>query len=392
MTNKCKECGGTLVFDPDIQMMVCEHCCAMVPVEETTKEHNTIFGGTLNENVEETETEFMDFKVYDCKNCGATLAITDAEISTYCAYCGQPTIVFSRIEKRKRPKSIIPFKITKNEAISRIRETIFKSDFVEDQIKYFKPEFLRGIYVPYGLFCYEFTDSALMRGSTTDPQGKTTGSAYFFRKAMARIGHIPVDASYQLNNDSADRLEPYYGKDLVEFDEGYLSGYYADLKDEDFSLLRSKANGRAMKMFEEKICAIPFTKDVSIIRNKPEYKIIKEDYALLPVYFCVFDNEGTNYTIMVNGQTGKVVGAVPTTLKAFIKWYFIILVFALIAAFGLTIYACLRGLSYAPIVVGVLSVPTCIFLGIENLKKYKKSLNLTTAKSIQSFASKRTEV
>ena len=124
MQNKCPSCGGTLVFDADIQMMVCELCTSMFPVQEENTKTPTAFEGdqlspdyatpeaTLKNSYQE---ELMDVHIYECKNCGAQLAINDVEAATYCAYCGQPTIVFSRIEKRKRPQYIIPFKISKNE-------------------------------------------------------------------------------------------------------------------------------------------------------------------------------------------------------------------------------------------------------------------------------------
>lgn len=391
MTNKCKECGGTLVFDPDIQMLVCEHCTAMVPIEETTKEH--AYDDSVPEQFGATLDELMDVKVYDCKNCGAELMLNDVEAATYCAYCGQPTVVFSRIEKRKRPKYIIPFQITKNQAISNIREKIFKSEYTEDQIKYFKPELLRGIYVPYGLFCYECNDTALLHGTPVDTNGEARPAQYYFRKVTSRIGHVPVDASYHLANDSADRLEPFFGKDLVEFDEGYLSGYYADLRDEDFSLLRSKATARAMDMFLGRLRSIPFVEQVTITKNNPTCTCIREDYALLPVYFMIFEDEGERYTILVNGQTGKVVGAVPTSFRTFLKWFLVCAFFLSLIATGLSVFATFS-LYYTilPPIISMIASPIFIYRGIRNIKRYNQSMKLTTAQSMQAFASERQDI
>lgn len=143
---------------------------------------------------------------------------------------------------------------------------------------------LRGIYVPYGLFCYEVTDNVLLKGTPDSAINSKTPEfpRHYFRKAFARIGHIPVDASYQLANESADRLETFFNKDLVEFDEGYLSGYYADLKDEDFTLLRSKAKARALEMFDGRLRSIPFVLDIKTVISNPKIKCVREDYALLP--------------------------------------------------------------------------------------------------------------
>lgn len=399
MNNKCPACGGSLVFDADIQMMVCDLCSSMFPIEEIAPSKTVFEGDSLSKDYDTQEKsiqnsfqqELMDIHVYECKNCGAELSINDVEASTYCAYCGQPTIVFSRIEKRKRPQYIIPFKISKNEAISRIREKLLKSDYASDEIKHFKPELLRGIYIPYGMFCYEIKDRQIFRAQKTDLTEKKTNSLfhYYFREVIARVGHIPVDASYQLANDSADRLEPFFGADLVDFDPGYLSGYYADLRDEEFTMLKSKADGRAMEMFREKMLALPYFLNIQPVKSNPQMTCVKEAYALLPVWFLVFEDDGDKYTIMVNGQTGKVVGAVPTNLKTFLKWFAITFFFVALFAFPASLFSIATG--YAVYVAGIILIgsPIMLYKGIKNMKGLNKSLKLTTARSIRHFASER---
>lgn len=407
MDNKCLSCGGTLVFDADLQMMVCEHCLEMFPVPDSQTEKQTVFQEeTLAQSISATETDYlqhsytqelMDVQVYDCKNCGAQLAISDVEVATYCAYCGQPTIVFRRMEKRKRPQYIIPFKIDKNQAISNIREKLLKSDYVSDEIKHFKPELLRGIYVPYGMFCYEIRDKQILHAKKVNMMSHNNDTKdipfrYYFREATAHIGHIPVDASYQLSNESADRLEPYFGRDLVPFDPAYLSGYYADLRDEDFTLLKSRADGRAMEMFQEKMLALPYLTSSKTVKSDPHMTCIKEEYALLPVWFLVFEDDGEKYTIMVNGQTGKVVGAVPTSLRTFLKWLLITFFFIALFAIPAALIGSFTG--YFPYVAGVilLGTPALIVRGVQNMKRLNRSLQLTTAKSIRSFATERQDI
>lgn len=403
MNNKCPSCGGTLVFDADIQMMVCELCTSMFPIQEDTAKTPTAFEGDQLSSAYSTDTqsiqnsyqeELMDIQVYECKNCGAELAINDVEAATYCAYCGQPTIVFSRIEKRKRPQYIIPFKISKNDAITRIREKLLKSDYVSDEIKHFKPELLRGIYIPYGMFCYEIKDKQILYAQKTDLNYEKTDAPfrYYFREAVARIGHIPVDASFQLSNQSADRLEPFFGHDLVNFDPGYLSGYYADLRDEEFTMLKSKADRRAIDMFKEKMLSLPYLLNSKTVKSNPQVTCVKEAYVLLPVWFLVFEDDGDKYTIMVNGQTGKVVGAVPTSLRTFLKWFVITFFFILLFAVPISIALVVSGNIAYLIGALVVIMPCMLIKGIKNMHRLQKSLHLTTAKSIRNFATERQDI
>ena len=72
-----------------------------------------------------------------------------------------------------------------------------------------------------------------------------------------------MDASFRFPNKSADRLEPFSDKDLTEFDSRFLSGYYADLRDEDFLQLKSRADMRAKKIYNCRYAAgIPQKNDI----------------------------------------------------------------------------------------------------------------------------------
>lgn len=398
MTNKCKECGGTLVFDADIQMMVCEHCSAMVPLDASVEAY-TIADEQSKDASQEFDDSFafdelMDVKVYECKNCAAQLSINDVEAATYCAYCGQPTVVFSRIEKRKRPQYIIPFKISKLQAIAEIQKKVIKSDYIDDEVKHFKVDLVRGIYIPYGMFCYECHDNALLRGYPVETKSSKKEQSYrtkeyYFRKAKARIGHIPVDASYKFNNESSERLEPFFGKDLVPFEEGYLSGYYADLCDEDFALMRSQANGRATRMFRDKIMALPFVENVEMIKSDPKIKLVKQEYALLPVWFLVLETNGVKNTIMVNGQTGKVVGAVPFSRKKVTKWFLITAAFCSLISVPVSVAFSFSG--YAPFIFAAafIGTPLLIYNGIKNINNYRTSMQLSGATDIRTFVKER---
>lgn len=49
--------------------------------------------------------------------------------------------------------------------------------------------------------------------------------------------------------------------------------------------------------------------------SRHECEIENIELVLMPAWFVVFHHEEESYTIMVNGQTGKVVGAVPMNTK-----------------------------------------------------------------------------
>ena len=93
----------------------------------------------------------MDCYVYSCSSCGGEIIINGKEASTQCIYCGNPSVIFSRIARRKKPTYILPFKTTREYALDNIRSELKKGLFVPKQLKNFKADDVRGIYIPYWL-------------------------------------------------------------------------------------------------------------------------------------------------------------------------------------------------------------------------------------------------
>lgn len=126
MITQCKNCAGQLVFDPAKQMLVCDHCGSeFKPEEFDVSEKIPLWeqkAESMNDVYGTDSKEFMDCYVYTCHTCGGEVIINGSEASTKCIYCGSSTVVFNRISKHKRPKYIIPFKISKEDAVESIRQ------------------------------------------------------------------------------------------------------------------------------------------------------------------------------------------------------------------------------------------------------------------------------
>lgn len=391
MTAKCAYCGGALKFDADIQMLVCKHCSGMFPVEKTEAEKMLSappedMAGAADFR-DSTAIDKMECRVYHCTSCGAELLINDVEAATYCAYCGQPAIVFDRIAMRRRPKYIIPFSVTKNAALVNIREKFLKGGFIPKEVKYFNPDLLRGIYVPYMLYDVRCRAKQLLRSSV--PASNPAGSAtkYYYRDAGAFFSEIPADASSQISNEFSERLEPYYKNAMVEFKVEYLSGFYADLEDKDFPYLSRIIKKRTADMLNEQILKTVPGNEKALLNSKFSYEFEKESYALFPVWFMQFHKDEKTYTIMVNGQTGKVVGAVPTDRRK------VLLCFSLLAL-------CFSSLGFSfflmfwltepsiPIILS-LCIPVLIIGGFRKLRGLNTSRRFTTGRRIKKFVMER---
>lgn len=336
MIYKCPNCNGALEYDPASDKMHCAHC------------GNDYFMWELDEN--EVEPEFMECKVYTCTSCGAELSVSDTEVSTYCAYCGQPTIVYNRVDKTQKPKYIIPFKITKEEAENAIRDKFDKGLFVPSKIKNFESERVIGIYLPYFLYDVYYVDKLSV----------IVNKYNHFIEADCDFMQVCHECSTTVSDELAQDLEPYDLTKLEDFNPIYLSGFYADKSDVLPEMLSNNIFYKCRKMFENEIKNRFHDKEANLYGSNPKYEIKGVEYAFLPVWFMTFQYKNKPYTMMVNGQTGKVVGTIPERKgKAFGLYIFMtiaIIILSIALGMGGYLFAFYAGDNFAFDMAGFLLV------------------------------------
>ena len=402
----CGNCGGQLVFDPTKQKLVCEHCGGEFSPEDrdlaSKESYSDQKAESMNEIYGTHSEEYMDCYVYTCNSCGGEIIINGSEASTKCIYCGNSAVVFSRISKQKSPKYILPFKITKEEAVDSVRKSFKKGVFIPGAVKNFKPENVRGIYIPYWIVTCEHKGNVIVSGKSLT--AKKAQSSYYGRTGVMKLSGVPLDASKLLTDESSERLEPYDLKELVPFDEAYLLGFYSNVSDITYGDLRSAAEKRARDYFNE--AAI---ESVLTARSK---KIFKEDhvtsidystmtYAMLPAWFITYDYNGRHNTILVNGQTGKIVCGVPWqkglyfTLLAISGVILSAASFAVLKPVLARIFYHITGTttkSFTPILAAMTAGGVFLFTySIRKIVRVVKSVDLTQSGSMFNFVKKRQE-
>lgn len=117
-------------------------------------------------------------------------------------------------------------------------------------------------------------------------------------------------------------------------------------------------------------------------------KILKNTYALLPVWFLTINYNNKKYTMMVNGQTGKFIGTPPVSKKKKILTRLILT--PIVALLFTLICYCLFDSHYGPR-IGIFNIFAPIFLIGAAIYKddYKKDLSLTTETNLLNYANKR---
>jgi len=109
------------------------------------------------------EREEIQCRIYHCNSCGAELMVNGEEAATFCAYCGQPAIVFQRIASEIKPDYIIPFRVSQEQAYNIIRNQFAQGAFIPDELRNIKIEKVHGVYVPFWLYNIHYYDNQFLK-------------------------------------------------------------------------------------------------------------------------------------------------------------------------------------------------------------------------------------
>ena len=403
MATLCKNCSHALVFDPTSQKLYCSSCGAYFKPEEVeaeSKEYRQDLKAESMESIYNTrDKDLMDCYVYSCSECGGEIIINGTEASTTCVYCGNSNVVFSRIAKQKCPEFVMPFSITKEKALELVHKKINKGIFIPKEIKNFSIDCIRGIYVPYWIVNASYTNAAVIQGQVKS--GKNSVTRYFGRAGKLKLTRFPIDASQALSDESSSRLEPFELSHLKPFDEDYLAGFYSNVSDVTYSDLKYATKKRAEEYFEKEALDDVRASRKKIISSVPSLKLENNMvYAMMPAWFITFKYKGKPNTILVNGDTGKVVCALPWNKGLFYSLLFTFGAIATTAAFFVFRYTLpaffagrssssgsdSRGKIIAFLIAGIIALFT---VGIRKIVKVIKNIQLTQDKSIFNFTKKR---
>ena len=359
-----------------------------------------------NENKEEelSDEETVQLDRYICSSCGAILLLHGEQITKECGFCGNPTITFDKVSNERKPDKILPFKLSKEQAFDRIKKEysdknrkLYMSPLVENM----DVTDIRGIYIPNWLYTGTIRKRMVFK---TDSSG-SKGNPYI-KDATSKFERVPIDAALNLNDEMTANLEPYDFKMLEDFNVDYLLGFYAD----KFDMTAAQGLRNAEKRFDAfmtKTLVDSFAENMRkdgpgknsdsnfamycyypnrnyeighehVTDNEREVDMERIEYVFLPVYFVTLKAGNETYTVLVNGQTGRVTGNLPISAED-IKPRFMSNLIKDITIFTIIEFiACLIGLythhDLAFIIPLFLLVPIGVLSfigGLSNYKEYK---------------------
>lgn len=229
---KCQNCGANLRYDPVIRKLVCDSCNSVFSAEERQIQNadHAEEQRMGSEDGSAYANNNIDYYLYTCPSCGAELLGTyDTSAVGFCTYCGGQSVIKSRLDRAVNLKYMVPFSKTKKVCCSEYMSLIEKVPFVPNELK--DPEHIeaiRGIYIPYYVYTVNAKAHMELRGS--ERKGDYTDTYHTSSDVQGSV-EVPVDASVQMNDDIGMVLLPESDDDVVPFNEGYMTDYYAEMPD-----------------------------------------------------------------------------------------------------------------------------------------------------------------
>ena len=340
---KCPACGGKAEFDSGLQKMKCPFCDTTFDVSEMAQQDQVLDQEPQQDSAQDPtqepqqedesqqweESEAAQMQVFACNSCGGELVTDQNTVATHCPYCDNPVVLAGRLSGGLKPDLVIPFKLDKEYAKNSFRrhcegKKLLSKSFYSDS----RLDEIKGVYVPFWLFDAD-VDASINYKATKVRSWSNSSYTYTETKhySVVRDGflafqRIPVDGSSKMPDDMMESIEPYDSRQAVNFQTAYLSGYMADKYDVTVQQSMERAE-RRIKASAESVFRSTVTgyTTVNTTSSNIQTKNSKTKYALYPVWMLTTIWEGQKYTFAMNGQTGKFVGDLPMSKKAYWLWW-----------------------------------------------------------------------
>ena len=325
----CPTCGSQVGYAPGTTSLRCQSCGGTVDIEAvdaTIEEHDYDAWQARHGTV---EVASLAEHVLQCQNCGATTETKD--IAGTCQFCSGTLIALGHPEGLMRPEGVVPFGVDKRGAQDAFGKWVTSRWFAPTALKKVNStEGLAGTYVPHWTYDAQTeTDYRGQRGeyyyvTVTDRVPNGNGGTKTVTRQERRTrwyparGHVArffddvvVPASTRLDDDRLEKMGPWQLADAVPYQPEYLAGYAAlryDVDPDDGSAVaRDKMRDvirtdckRDIGGDEQRVSSMDIT------YSQAMFKLL-----LMPLWIATYLYGGKTFQVMVNANTGEVVGERP---------------------------------------------------------------------------------
>ena len=330
-TFPCTGCGAKLSFSPGTTELACEYCGTANPIPEGGENVEELDFDTYLQALE-GKMEVEEVEEVRCEKCGAEQSMAGHLFAGHCTFCGAAIVSKGYASRRIKPKSLVPFQVTRDRAAEAFRRWVRGLWLAPGDLKRYaqKDAGLAGVYLPYWTYdCRTASDYAGERGddywttetyTTQDSQGKSVTQTRQVKHTRwtPAAGHVErfhddvlVMASKTLPPQITGSVMRFDLKGLVPYQPQFVSGFQA----EAYQVTLREGFPIAKRSIDEAVRAL-IRHDIGgdqqrIHSVSTRYSGVKFKHVLLPVWISAYRYRDKAYRFLINGQTGEVSGESP---------------------------------------------------------------------------------
>lgn len=326
----CKSCGAGLHFAPGTTALTCPYCGTLNQIEGSAERVEELdFEAAVAQLARQEATD--EVLTVKCNVCGAESQLGANVTADLCPFCSSPIVATAASRKRIRPRSLLPFHVTREQAQASFRNWLGSLWFAPNDLvkQAYSPDRLRGMYLP--AWTYDAGTVSHYTGQRGDDYWVTeTYTAYENGKHVTRTRQVRrtrwtfvsgtvtddfddvlVMAARSLPQHHMDALEPWDLKNVTPYRDEYLSGFVAQSYQVTLADGFEAARGIMEVTIRQTIAGDIGGDHQQISSVDTRYHGVTFKHILLPVWLSAYRYAGRPYHFLVNARTGEVRGDRP---------------------------------------------------------------------------------
>ncbi len=315
---KCPNCGGTVVYDPETQGMLCQFCGykkELAPINEddvveldfkTAKNRSSCDWGAAKKTVV-------------CKQCGAEAVYDALETAANCPFCGSTSVMpVEGIEDVMAPGGVVPFEISREKAADLFQKWLKGRLFAPSAAKKScTAKNIEGFYLPYWTFDTQtnsqFTAELGFEYGSGDNKKirwkRYSGNNDLFIDDHTVYASKKNTAAYikSISTFNFKKIRPYQ----PELVAGFAAERYSVGLDDGWTIAQKGIKQEVQTDIKQKLKRQYHYDRIRNLNVATKYSNITFKYLLAPIWQANYKYNDKVYNVAINGQTGKVSGTAP---------------------------------------------------------------------------------
>ena len=330
-----------MAFDPDLGQLKCSYCgrTEAMPKVTATKLSATLQEHDLASFIETNRTHIAELATtaqeVTCPGCQATIAFEPPDVAGKCPFCATSIVAQKShpADPTLAPSALVPFTVGRKAALTNLREWLafrwdwkdLKAIFLPGQLQQLaQNQALTGVYLPF--WTYDTQTQSHYQGqrgtyyyvTKRTKEGTERVRKTRWRHASGRVSRffddVLVPATRAIDSKKLQRLWPSLPvAQLKPYSAEYLAGFQA----QRYEILVKEGYEQA-KVMMATIIRSDIRNDIG--GDQQRIRSVSTTYSqetfkhiLLPVWMASYRYGGKSYQVMINAQTGTVMGERPVS-------------------------------------------------------------------------------